>query len=110
MSSKNGAGSIDCVVLPFAPRKPMRKPLPNTSDDAKTTTRLAALVAVTVFHDKDVSAENRLIEIIEQSGDVEVLDSDEAFANFGLSDSFPVDGSVDGDDIAANDNDVLMSL
>ncbi len=106
MLSKDGAGSIDCVVLPFA----QRKPLPDSSDDAKTTTRLAALVAVTVFHDKDTSAENRLIEIIEQSGDVEVLDSDEAFADFGLSDSLPVDESVDGAGIAANDNDLLMSL
>ncbi len=106
MLSKDSANSIGCVVLPFANPKLSDKISPKDSDDSKTATRLAALVAVTVFHDKDTSAEMRLIEIIEQSGDVEVLDSDEALADFGLSDSFPIDNG----DVAANDNDVLLSL
>lgn len=65
-----------CVILPFIS--------PEQGDEALQTTSLAALVAVTILHDREVCPEQRLIEILEQSGEVEVLDSDEAFASLGL--------------------------
>lgn len=65
-----------CVILPFTP--------PQLNADDVETTSLAALIAVTVLHDSKTSPEDRLIEIIEQSGEAEVLDSDDAFASLGL--------------------------
>ena len=65
-----------CVILPFVS--------PTDGGETLKTTSLAALVAVTILHDADVCAEERLIEILEQSGEVEVLDSEEAFADLGL--------------------------
>lgn len=72
---QNNAGIPDgCIILPFAR---------NRETELKATT-LAALVAVTIVHDKDVSAEERLIEIIEATGEAEVLDTEEALADLGL--------------------------
>ena len=45
---------------------------------------MAVLLAITVVHDAGVSAEERLIEIIEQSGEAEVLDTEDALANLGI--------------------------
>ncbi|MGB2440232.1 MAG: hypothetical protein ACPIA8_04730, partial [Candidatus Puniceispirillaceae bacterium] len=42
------------------------------------TTTIAALVAVTVLHDEHISAEDKLLELIEFSGEAEVMDSAEA--------------------------------
>ena len=67
-----------CVILPFAkPEFP--------SQNVKATT-LAALVAVTIIHDADISPEDRLIEIIESTGEAEVLDSEDAISDLGLDD------------------------
>jgi hypothetical protein len=65
-----------CVILPFNPKDMNRNKIQTTS--------LAALIAVTVMHDDQVSAEEKLMEIIERSGEVEILDADEAYADFGL--------------------------
>lgn len=65
-----------CVILPFVS--------PTDGHETLQTTSLAALVAVTILHDAEVCPEQRLIEILEQSGEVEVLDSEEAFADLGL--------------------------
>ncbi|MCE2517973.1 MAG: hypothetical protein J4F41_09145 [Alphaproteobacteria bacterium] len=89
-----------CVILPFVP--------PQLIADQVETTSLAALIAVTVLHDASISPEDRLIEIIEQSGEVEVLDSDEAFADFGLEELDTTTGPALPD--AANDNSPLTAI
>ena len=67
-----------CVILPFAkPEFP--------SENVKATT-LAALVTVTIIHDADISPEDRLIEIIESTGEAEVLDSEDTLTDLGLDD------------------------
>lgn len=67
-----------CVILPFAkPEFP--------SQNVKATT-LAALVAITIIHDADISPEDRLIEIIESTGEAEVLDSEDTLTDLGLDD------------------------
>ncbi len=65
------------TVLPF--RRPVA-----ASDDVQTTT-IAVLVAVTVLHDAKTSAESRLLEIIESSGEAEVLGSEDTFVELGLN-------------------------
>ncbi|XDZ65170.1 hypothetical protein AB8880_09570 [Alphaproteobacteria bacterium LSUCC0684] len=67
-----------CVILPFA-----RPEFP--SQNVKATT-LAALVAITIIHDADISPEDRLIEIIESTGEAEVLDSEDTLVDLGLDD------------------------
>lgn len=65
-----------CVILPFHP-----KTLPTTK---LQTTSLAALIAVTILHEPGVNAEDKLMEIIESSGEVEILDADETCADLYL--------------------------
>ena len=57
-------------IIPFHIRNPESKGL--------LTTSIAALVAVTVLHDESISAEDKLLELIESSGEAEVMDSAEA--------------------------------
>lgn len=57
-------------IIPFPARNPESKGL--------LTTTIAALVAVTVLHDESISAEDKLLELIESSGEAEVMDSAEA--------------------------------
>lgn len=95
---QNNAGIPEgCVILPFAR---------NSETELKATT-LAALVAVTIVHDKDVSAEERLIEIIEATGEAEVIDTEDALADLGLEEEGieTEDGSA-----AANDNTMLTVI
>lgn len=84
-----------CIILPFAQ---------NGEKTVKATT-LAALVAVTIVHDADISAEERLIEIIEASGEAEVLDTEDALHDLGLED---VD--IEEDIQAANDNTMMTVI
>ena len=83
-----------CNILPFAKQ--------GIGESTATSTTLAALLAVTVVHDAGVSAEERLIEIIEQSGEVEVLDTEDALADLGIEMEGPDDGPS-GPSVA-NDN------
>jgi len=57
-------------IIPFPARHPKSTGL--------LTTTIAALVAVTVLHDEHISAEDKLLELIEFSGEAEVMDSAEA--------------------------------
>ena len=57
-------------IIPFPAETPKSKGL--------LTTTIAALVAVTVLHDESISAEDKLLELIESSGEAEVMDSSEA--------------------------------
>jgi len=89
-----------CVILPFVSPKP-------GSEDVKTTT-LAALVAVTIIHDADTCPEERLIQIIEQSGEAEVLDSEDAFSQLGLEElDTPTGYELDE---PVNDNNTLTTV
>ena len=65
-----------CNILPFAKE--------DAGESTATTTTMAALLAITVVHDAGVSAEQRLIEIIEQSGDAEVLDTEDVLSELGI--------------------------
>ena len=42
------------------------------------TTTIAALIAVTILHDETESPEDKLIDMIEASGEAEVMDSSDA--------------------------------
>ncbi len=64
----------ECSIIPF--QRPEDKP------ENLTTTSIAAVIAVTVLHSDNLSPEEKLLEIIEASGEVEVLDADDAGAEF----------------------------
>jgi hypothetical protein len=63
-------------IIPF-------RQLKDDKSHTKTST-IAALVAVTIMHDSSLSAEDKLLEIIENSGEAEVLNNDDAFSELGL--------------------------
>ena len=84
----------ECVILPFNPK--------DMNEDKLQTTSLAALIAVTVLHDTNTSAEDKLMEIIERSGEVEILDAEDAYADLGLEE---IDVETGAPTLApANDN------
>ena len=67
----------ECDIIPF------QRPHQNT--DSVTTSNIAAVIAVTVLHDCDMSPEEKLMNIIEASGEAEILDTVdgmEAFAEY----------------------------
>lgn len=61
-------------VIPF--ERPARR------EDRLTTSSIAAVIAVTVLHYEGESPETRLLEIIESSGEAEVLDVIDALDKF----------------------------
>ncbi len=95
VSIKNG-----CKILPFT--------LPKAKKNRVETTDLAALIAVTILHDANVSAEERLAEIIEQTGEVELMDTGDVITNFGLEEMDTPTGYALPR--AVNDNAVLKSV
>ena len=62
----------ECSIIPF--HRPEDQP------ENLTTTSIAAVIAVTILHSDKVSPEEKLLEIIEASGEAEVLDADDAAA------------------------------
>ena len=54
-------------IIPFSPRKSAEK-------DVKVTT-IAAVIAVTVLHNDDENPEQKLMDLIESSGEAEILDA-----------------------------------
>ena len=64
----------ECSIIPF--HRPEDQP------ENLTTTSIAAVIAVTVLHSDNLSPEEKLLEIIEASGEAEVLDADDAAAEF----------------------------
>lgn len=71
-------------VIPFQPKDGQPK-----KGQAKkmVTTTIAALIAVTVLHDDTESPEDKLIDLIEASGEAEVMDSSDALDMLGEVDS-----------------------
>ncbi len=82
-----------CSIIPFQ--------RPETQSENLITSSIAAVIAVTILHSKNVSPEDKLLEIIEASSEAEVLDAEEAEAEFEPfgNDLFP---------IASNDNSIAM--
>ena len=86
----------ECRVIPFV------KP---ASDTTKTTTStIAAVIAVTISHESSQSPEDRLLEILEQSGEIEVIEIIDAMEDFGTCD--PAATAP----LPANDNRFLTDL
>ena len=54
-------------IIPFSPRKASQK---NVS-----VTTIAAIIAVSVLHSDDENPEDKLMALIESSGEVEILDA-----------------------------------
>lgn len=110
MPNIDAKASEGCKILPFSPK--------DISSSKVQTTSLAALIAVTILHDADISAEEKLMEIIERSGEAEILDADEAYADLGLGDIGLDDPGVEEMDIstgktipeASNDNAIFETL
>ncbi|MEC7208597.1 MAG: hypothetical protein VXW11_05895 [Pseudomonadota bacterium] len=86
-------------VIPFQPKRGRSE---QGQPKKVVTTTIAALIAVTILHDETDSPEDKLIDLIEASGEAEVMDS---------SDALDMLGEVDADNIStaeakapANDN------
>lgn len=67
-------------IIPFQPRK--LKLEKGQSKKVETTT-IAALIAVTILHNDAESPEDKLINMIEASGEAEVVDSSDALDMLG---------------------------
>jgi len=80
----------ECHVIPFH--------RPQAQTDEIATTSIAAVIAVTVLHSSTESPEERLLDILERSGEVEVLDADDALgqyeASFGETALVPVNDNA----------------
>ena len=57
-------------IIPFSPRK-------STEKDVKLTT-IAAVIAVTILHNDGENPEEKLMDLIEYSGEAEILDAIDA--------------------------------
>ncbi len=80
-------------VIPFKPKKIKQQKI-------KTTT-IAAVVAVTVTHENEISPEEKLFQIIENSGKAEILETADAF---DLIQNGDFENSKNPELIAFNDN------
>ena len=87
----------DCRVIPFV------KPV--TNQDNVVTSSIAAVIAVTILHHEGESPEERLLEIIEASGEAEVLDVTDA-----LEECETLSGEPMSFDRPANDNQYLKRI
>ena len=87
----------DCRVIPFV--------RPVTNEDNVVTSSIAAVIAVTILHHEGESPEERLIEIIETSGEAEVLDIADV-----LEESETLSNESRPFDRPANDNQYLQPI
>ena len=87
----------DCRVIPFI--------RPVTKEDNVVTSSIAAVIAVTILHHEGESPEERLLEIIEASGEAEVLDIADV-----LEESETLSNASMPFDRPANDNQYLKHI
>ena len=87
----------DCRVIPFV--------RPVASKDAILTSSIAAVIAVTILHREGESPEERLLNIIDASGEAEVLDVADVLEEHELPRNSP--GPCLKPD---NDNDIVKLL
>ena len=66
----------NCRVIPFV------RPL--ASEDTIQTSNIAAVIAVTILHRENESPEERLLDIINASGEAEVLDVVDVMEEHGI--------------------------
>tara|TARA_A100001015_G_C14797812_1_gene635672 strand:+ start:412 stop:705 length:294 start_codon:yes stop_codon:yes gene_type:complete len=87
----------DCRVIPFV--------RPVASEDAILTSSIAAVIAVTILHRESESPEERLLDIIDASGEAEVLDVADVMEEHVIPSSSPKP-CLKPD----NDNDIVKVL
>ena len=87
----------DCRVIPFV--------RPVTNENNVVTSSIAAVIAVTILHHESDSPEERLLEIIEASGEAEVLDIAYVLEEFETLGNAPVPFGQ-----PANDNQYLKPI
>ena len=97
MRMPNHDSRQDCRVIPFV--------RPVTNEDNVVTSSIAAVIAVTILHHEGESPEERLLEIIEASGEAEVLDIADVLENFETLGDSPMSF-----DRPANDNRYLTRI
>ena len=71
----------DCRVIPFV--------RPVTSENAILASSIAAVIAVTILHREGESPEDRLLDIIDASGEAEVLDVADVMEDHEIHSSSP---------------------
>ena len=86
-----------CRVIPFV--------RPVTNEENVVTSSIAAVIAVTILHHEGESPEERLLEIIEASGEAEVLDIADMLEEFETLGNVPMPS-----DRPANDNQYLTHI
>ena len=87
----------DCRIIPFV--------RPATNENNVATSSIAAVIAVTILHSEGETPEERLIEIIEASGEAEVLDIADVLEEFETLGNAPTPF-----DRPANDNQYLTRI
>ena len=75
MSSSEHEYRFAGLVIPFHPR-------PKKKSELEVST-IAALVAVNILHDADESPEEKLLSLIEATGEAEVIDASDALEALG---------------------------
>ena len=65
-------------IIPFSPRKANQKNF--------TVTTIATIIAVSVLHSDDENPEDKLLELIESSGEAEILDALDATDDIEVAD------------------------
>ncbi|MGC6517762.1 MAG: hypothetical protein ACON49_07010 [Candidatus Puniceispirillaceae bacterium] len=84
------------AIIPFAPR--------SDETPAEEISTIVAIVAVTLRHDHDETPDSRLADLIEQSGEADILDIQDACADLAQADMAVIDMPS-----AANDNGIVKS-
>ena len=97
MRMPNHDSRQDCRVIPFI--------RPVTNEDNVVTSSIAAVIAVTILHHEGESPEERLLEIIEASGEAEVLDISDVLEEFETLSNEPMQFGR-----PANDNQYLKRI
>ena len=72
MRPRDTEPAITGAIIPFTPRH-------DESDNSPIVSTIVAVMAVTLLHDKDECAEDRLAQLIEASGQAEIVEMSEAF-------------------------------
>jgi hypothetical protein len=97
MRMPNHDSQQDCRVIPFV--------RPVVSEDTVLTSSIAAVIAVTILHRKGESPEERLLDIIDASGEAEVLDITDVLEEYETVGAAPKPSSRPD-----NDNGIMALL
>ena len=65
-------------IIPFSPRKANQKNI--------TVTTIAAIIAVSVLHNDDENPEDKLMALIESSGEIEIIEAFDATDDIEVAD------------------------